>query len=281
MAQRCVMSFAPTEEALAAEIKTDDPNIFRLMSLVVVKIRESKTIEALDMLETARPLFIKEKNERGWQHLHSLALWRSGKTQEAKRELQEFDIERIDPLWSEILRTEAQLSGDWDSYAKHLIHRYKSANAPDALLDYCDFEALRENWPAVADLGQELMTRIGTADALRIAGMANLYANRPAESLRILQSHQNLFADLTISEQLHRLSIAAKTKLGDLISARQEAEELSQNFPSTENLVILPRLQLNTGDLKALAINARRLNERKDLNPVQAVQLANLIRRED
>ena len=281
MAQRSAgTNFAPAERTLAAEIEAD-PNIFQVMSLVMVKIRESKTTDALEILETARPLFIKEKNERGWQHLRSLALWRSGKVQEAKSELQEFDIEKHDPLWAEILRSEAQQSGDWDSYAQYLMKRYKSTNAPDALLDYCDFEARRKNWPAVADLAQELMTRLGTADALRVASMANLYANRPAEALRILQLHQRLFVDATVSEQLHQVSIAAKAKLGSLISAKQEAEELSQRAPSTENLVTLARLQLNTGDLKALAINARRLHERKDLDSGEALQLAALIRRED
>jgi hypothetical protein len=281
MVQRSAgVNFAPAEKALAAEAEAD-LNIFQVMSLVMVKIHESKTTEALGILETSQPLFIKEKNERGWQHLRSLALWRSGKIQEAKNELQQFDIEKQDPLWTEILRNEAQQSGDWNSYAQYLMNRYKSTKAPDALLDYCDFEARRKNWAAIADLAQELMTRIGTADALRVASMANLYANRPAESLRILQLHQNLFADATVSEQLHQVSIAAKTKLGSLISAKQEAEELSQSAPSTENLVTLARLQLNTGDLKALAINARRLHERKDLDSGEALQLAALIRRED
>jgi hypothetical protein len=183
--------------------------------------------------------------------------------QEAKSELQQFDIEKHDPLWAEILKSEAQQSGDWDSYAQHLMNRYKSTNAPDTLLDYCDFEARRKNWAAVADLAPELMTRLGTADALRIAGMANLYPNRPAECLRILHLHQNLFADVTTLEQLHQISIVAKTKLGDLISATKEAEELSQSVPSMGNLVTLARLQLNTGDLQALAINARRLYERR------------------
>jgi hypothetical protein len=282
MVQRSAgVNFAPAEKALAAEIETDPNIIFQVMSLVMVKIHQSKPTEALEILTTFRSLFIEEKNERGWQHLRSLALWRSGKSQEAKNELQQFDIEKHDPLWTEILRNEAQQSGDWNSYAQYLMNRYKSTKAPDALLDYCDFETRRKNWAAVADLAHELMTRIGTAEALRIASMANLYANRPAESLRILQLHQDLFADANISEQLHQVSIAAKTKLGSLISAKQEAEELSQNAPSTENLVILARLQLNTGDLKALAINARRLHERKDLDSGEALQLAALIRRED
>jgi hypothetical protein len=281
MVQRSAgVNFAPAEKALAAETGAD-LNIFQVMALVMVKIHESKTTEALQILETSQPLFIKEKNEKGWQHLRSLALWRSGEIQNAKNELQQFDIEKHDPLWIEILRNEAQQSGDWNSYAQYLMNRYKSTKAPDALFDYCDFEARRKNWAAVADLAQELMTRIGTADALRVASMANLYANRPAESLRILQLHQDLFADANISEQLHHVSIAAKTKLGSLISAKQEAEELSQNAPSTENLVTLARLQLNTGDLKALAINTRRLHERKDLDSREALQLAALIRRED
>lgn len=65
------------------------------------------------------------------------------------------------------------------------------------------------------------------------------------------------------------------------MTARQQAEQLSNAAATTQNLLLLAQLQLDTGDPKALALNVRQLAQRQDLNSDQALRLAMLVRQED
>lgn len=268
-----------TECHLGDEIGSE-PDLHRIFSLVMLKIRKGKAAEALKILNShssSKPFI----DDKGFQHLQALALFKSGESSQAQSLLQHVDPQHSDPVWSEIFRAEALRTGDWTSYSEHLRHRYELTKLPDALIKYCEFEAGRGNWTIVAAMAPELLSRLGTANSLRLAAIAELQANDPESAISLLESRRDLFDDVDQSEELLQLAVAARTKTGDLLGARRDAEHLVKAFPSTENLVRLARIQLDTGDLKAMAISARRLGERTDLEPSQALRVAALIRRED
>jgi hypothetical protein len=116
---------------------------------------------------------------------------------------------------------------------------------------------------------------------LCLAAIALFNTGQPRECLKLLESHGDFFADESRGEELQRVSIASNRKLGRLMTARQQAEQLCNAAGSTENLLLLAQLQLGTGDPKTLALNVRQLAQRQDLSSDQALRIAMLVRQED
>jgi hypothetical protein len=133
----------------------------------------------------------------------------------------------------------------------------------------------------VVGLADELVQRIGTAEAVYLAGIALFNNGRPGDCLAILDSHVPLYRDEFHGEDLRRVSIACHTRLGHLMVARRQAEDLVAMASTTENLLLLAQLQFDTGDSKAFALNVRHIAQRSDLNSVDALRTATLVRHED
>lgn len=276
------IDLSATEAALMAVHVSGRADVLEIIALVMLLVAKQRGGDAVSVLDRAENLFAKEKNRQSWHHWRAVALVTAGEFDRAKSELAQLEpTEKIDPLWCEIQRLESQKSGDWDAYAAALKNRYLATKGADALLEYCDFEARRKNWTVVANLSSELLLLVGTGDALRLAAIATFNAGRSKECLDLLASRADLVTDNPSGEELHRLSVACNRKLGRLILARQQAEHLSTFAPATANLLVLAQLQLETGESKALALNARRMYQQDDLTSAQALRVANFVQRED
>jgi len=275
------LDLTATEHALAAAATAGRGNVFRVIALVMLHLESSNTAEALSTLDRTQRQFL-PLNKNAWHHWRAMVLLIGGDIAAATMELEKFDAaEEADPLWSEIQRFESRKSGDWDPYEAALRARLASTKSAEALLEYCEFAAHRRNWSAVAALRVELVERIGTPDALCLAAIATFNAGQPRECLKLLESGADFFADESRGEELRRVSIACNKALGQMITARQQAEHLSKMAATTGNLLLLAQLQLDTGDPKALALNARQLAQRQDLSSDQALRIAMLVRQED
>jgi len=275
------LDLTATEQALAVASATGKANVFQVIALVMLHLERSRTADALSTLDQTQQQFL-PLNKNAWHHWRAIVLLTAGEIATAKTELEQFDgAEKVDPLWPEIQRFESRKSGDWGAYEATLRARLVSTKSVETLLEYCEFAAHRRNWSAVTALSAELVERIGTPDALCLAAIAAFNAGQPRECLKLIESHTDFFADESRGEELRRVSIACNRKLGQLMTARQQAEQLSNAAPTTENLLLLAQLQLDTGDPKALALNVRQLAQRQDLSSDQALRIAMLVRQED
>ena len=276
------LDLSAAENAFAEVVASGRAKVFQVVALVMLQLVSSRAVDALSVLDATKGLFIAHNSKNGWHHWRALALLTAGELAQAESELNQFDqVEKLDPLWGEIQRIASQLSGDWDSYAALLKLRYLSTKTVSALFEYCDFQAHRQQWTSVSELAADLLEYIGTPEALFLAAVAIFNIRKPRECLNILDSRRDFLTDETRGEELERLSIACHRKLGQLMPARQQAEHLCDRAGSTENLLLLAQLQLDTGDSKALALNARQLSQRQDLSSEQALRVAVLVRQED
>ncbi len=277
------LDLTATEKALAVAVAsaTGRADVFQAIALVMLQLEGSRMAEALATLDQTQRLFL-PLNANAWHHWRAIVLLAAGEIATAKSELELFDAaERLDPLWSEIQRFESRKSEDWDTYEATLKARFVSTKSADAMLDYCEFAAHRGNWAAVAALAAELVEQIGTPDAVCLAAIATFNAGQPRECLKLLASRSDFLADESRGQELQRVSIACNRKLGQLMTARQQAERLCSAAATTENLLLLAQLQLDTGDPKALALSARQLAQHQDLSSDQALRIAMLDRQED
>jgi hypothetical protein len=266
---------------LAAAGETGQANVFQVIALVMLQIERSSTADALATLDQTRQQFL-PLNKNAWHHWRAIVLMSAGNVATAKGELEQFDhAEKLDPLWAEIQRFESRNSGDWDAFEATLKARCVSTNSAEALLEYCEFAAHRRKWAAVAAVAADLVKQIETPDALCLAAIATFNAGQPKECLRLLESRSQFLTDEFRGEELQRVSIASNRTLGQLLTARHQAEQLCNAAGTTENLLLLAQLQLDTGDPKALALNARQLAQRQDLSSGQALRVAMLVRQED
>ena len=275
------LDLTATERALAAAGETGQANVFQVIALVMLQIERSSTADALATLDQTRQQFL-PLNKNAWHHWRAIVLMSAGNVATAKGELEQFDhAEKLDPLWAEIQRFESRNSGDWDAFEATLKARCVSTNSAEALLEYCEFAAHRRKWAAVAAVAADLVKQIETPDALCLAAIATFNAGQPKECLRLLESRSQFLTDEFRGEELQRVSIASNRTLGQLLTARHQAEQLCNAAGTTENLLLLAQLQLDTGDPKALALNARQLAQRQDLSSGQALRVAMLVRQED
>lgn len=141
--------------------------------------------------------------------------------------------------------------------------------------------AQQQNWDYIADHAKQLIEEIGTSEALRLAIIGTYNAKRYARCLDLLNEYQGFFKQRKLPNQLRQLKISCQCLLGILSEGVNEAEELAHDKPTTQNLILLAEAYFSKGDLKNLAIVARKLLDCSDLSTEQLLRIAHWVRLED
>lgn len=133
----------------------------------------------------------------------------------------------------------------------------------------------------MADKAEELVEKIGTDEAVRLAAIAAYQDDRFRLCLKLLDDHRALFAQRRLPDDLRRVQAFCQSAVGVLPEAIAEAEALVDDSPTTPNMLALARLYFSEGDLKSLTVISRRLNDAPDLSPEHSLELSRLVQFED
>lgn len=179
-------------------------------------------------------------------------------------------------LRAKYLKTKA-----WKPFSRYLEKCFRKTKDGEYLMELCQLRAERKHWGVVADLGDQLIERVGTADAVRLAAIALGNAKRPAKCLRLMDEHKQMFPEGVLPVDLLRVRVHCQTRTGALAEAVTDAEMLVERDDATENIITLMDAQLQKADLRGLAHNARKLLQREDVDAASLLRAARFVHLED
>jgi hypothetical protein len=257
-------------------------NLERVIALVGLYIKSGKTEEALQLLQQLKRKFMESGAGSIWAFWHAQTLVAHGEPEKALEEARD----EKDPYINRTIRTIAlkeiaRRSGEWYLYVAHLEACFEETQEGEFLFELCQLKEHLKDWSYVADRAEALIQHVGTAEALRLAAYAAWEARRPQQCLRLLNENHHFFPSQLLPVDLGRLRVLCQGRLGLLSQAVAYADAIAHQDDTTENILTLMHVQLLKGDLKGLAVTARKLLAREDLAPIHLLRTARLTLFED
>lgn len=274
----------PCEKALLKLINNQEAELPHILALVSICLSPGSRIskKAIKILEDTKSVFEKNGAHILWLFWIAQAFVRNGDPSKAVNLINEIEgrSELLYPMGM-ALKAISRSTGDWRPLLNHLEKSYKETNDSAFLLESCELMAYRHEWAYVADRAEQLIKELQTADALQLAAAATNNDKRFTLCLRLLDTYKELFRGQRLPNELRRIRTNCCQALGLIPQAIAEAEALVRDEPTTDHLIHLAYLYSQEGDLKSLAIIARRLLGQSDFDPENSLRLASLIQWED
>ncbi len=276
------LDLAPSEKALRKLVKAEHAEVPHLLALVSCYLAGRRAAAAIKLLKDTKATFEKA----GAQVLHLFwlvqALVLADQPRKALAVLdasgsaQELREARILAL-----RAAASSDREHEQLVTYLEQSYVETGDPRLLFQACQAYAERGKWSPVAEQAETLVSQLATPEALRLAALGLYNVRAFDRCVALLDANAGIFRDGRLPTQLRRARALAQQARGVLPDAVAEAEALVRDAPTTENLLTLAHIYFSKGDLKGLAITARRLGGRTDLAVESALQLARIVQLED
>jgi len=272
----------PTVEALRGCVGSGSATIPQILALTHYYLAQQRPRDALDLLNNARLAFEAQNLSTLWSLWQARTLVSNGDPKGAIAVIEKSGSPReLQPARAMALSALARKTGDWQALTQELEKNYQETGEPNSLLGSCEIMAQQQNWQYVADHAERLIEVFATADAVRLAATGLHNAQRYAPCLKILNGKIGLFKGGRLPADLRRMRISCLAHLGSLSEAVLEAESVARENPTTEHLFALGQLYMEKGDLKALALVARQLQDRSDFPVEQELQVSWWVRLED
>ena len=235
----------PCEKALLKLINNQEAEIPHILALVSICLASGpwRSKKSIKILEDAKSVFDKNGAQMLWSFWISQAWVINGDPSKAVNLIKENEgrSELRYPM-AMALRAISRSTGDWLPLQDHLERSYKETNDPAFLLESCELMAYRHNWDYVADHAEQLINKLQTADALRLAAIATNNDKRFSLCLKLLDTHRELFRNQKLPNELRRIRTNCCQALGLLPQAIAEAEALVEDDPTTDHLVHLAHI---------------------------------------
>jgi hypothetical protein len=278
------VDLGPTEAALRDLVAEGSAEYAHVLALTCRYFASGRADKAVELLDETKLVFEEIRADTLWTFWRVQALTLSGNARAAVELLDDSERGTQDALRevrTVALRALAEEEDDWEPLMRHLESSYEETGDPTFLAGCCELKAQRQDWAYVADRAEELIEKIGTDEAVRLAAIAAYQDDRFRLCLRLLDEHRALFARRKLPDDLRRVQTFCRSAVGVLPEAIAEAEALVNESPTTPNMLALARLYFAEGDLKSLAVISRRLNDAPDLSPEHRLELSRLVQLED
>jgi tetratricopeptide (TPR) repeat protein len=272
----------PSITALQALTDNASASIPQVVALVLFYLSKGQHDVALPILDSYREFFEEKDNLDTWLIWSAQALAGARRLEEAlsQAELVSSPVDR-ETVIGIVLRIGADDPSGCTILANHL-GGLPTGPARDSLLySACEAFAGNQEWELVWQFADELVERLATADASRLAAHAAFQTGHLERCLETLQVAEQRFPGGRLPSDLRSLRIGCRSDLGLIPQAIQEAETLEREEPSAENSLSAIRLHLRIGDLSGAARATRNAFHLGFLASSNALQLARTLRTED
>jgi len=170
---------------------------------------------------------------------------------------------------------------DFKRLAGQFAEEYAKSGSPVVLFNACDASFRAGEPKFVADHARELVDKLGTDAALRLALHGTFAGGETELCLELLRDRQAVLQGGKLSPELRRLHAACLQKLGHVEAAIRAAEELYREKPEPGSFSEYYRILIQTGDTLRAAVLARDLLTLPKADVVLLLQVANFTRLQD
>lgn len=268
IARRLDVDLSPSRVALQERVAAERASVPEIVALVLICVQAGNHNVALEILAGTRQRFVENEAESLW------TLWHAQVTSAAGTVPGESGEPADSPQTQLVrLRAEASVTGVADELLAELRHRHDAGDG-QASFELCRQLGLRGRWQEAADLARGLTAAVGTADALSLAAVTLYNAGDPSAGLELLETHRGLFPHGEPPNDMRRLRLLARRRMGMLPAAATEAEDLFRRQPSQDHFLLLADVHFQMGDLHALAALVRGHEQFPNLSAVELLRLA-------
>jgi tetratricopeptide (TPR) repeat protein len=262
-----------SRRALQRRFNAGRSDLNQTITLVACYLRDNRGQQAASVLQRAREAFEKE-GQLGLWLVQEAQLPVSKDAQDkfggASRDL-EIAVPGPAGRLAKVLNAQAEHNTqELGRLAKTALKEGSIA----AVVEACETLARQRQWGLLAPLAAELVEKIGTADAARMAALAIFNQGRYEECLELLSRAEPLFPGRKLSADLRRLRVETLKRLGRSPEAIALAEQIVRDEKAPEDLLNLVNLHWEKGDLSGAAFHARGLSAQTDLPPEEGLRIA-------
>ncbi len=165
--------------------------------------------------------------------------------------------------------------------AAQFAAEYEKSGSPPLLFQACDAYFRAGEPKFVAEHAKEMVDKVGTDAALRLAVHGAFAAGHPDLCLELLREKQAVLQGGKLSPELRRLHAASLQGIGQLEEAIQAAEALYREKPEPGTFAELFRILIQAGDTPRAALLARDLLTLPKAPVELLLQAANFARLQD
>lgn len=276
------LDLQPSEKALQGLFDRNEAQLDHILALLSLLLAANKASDARAVVKAAEDKFEERGAASLWRYWNIKTLIATDQADDALAETTGYQG-TPELRYARVLALQhvAKQSRDWQPLADYLETSYCETGDPIFLLEICQVKERLHEWEFVADHAERLVSEVRTAEALSLAAFSTFNAGRYGACLELLHAHRTLLPKGSLTAELRRLRVSALQALGVVSEATSEAELLATEEPTATNLFDLARLYVSRGDFDRLLIVAKRLEERADLEPVQALYLADNLKHRD
>jgi len=275
--RRFKVDWKKSAQALRMRHRNGTASVADCLALAQCRLATRKGSLGVKELREQRDLFRSGGQEPLWVYWIVELLLASGKYGEAERLVNlEGGVGDLSAAREAVLRATGKksellqlLQGDGDSLDGA------------SLAEVCSLQAATGNWSYVAEHAEELVTKVGTSEAVRLASIGLLKGQCPERCLLLLERAPSFFPNAKLPNELVAARVACERALGLLPEAIKHAEELANTDDTVDNLVNLSRLYLSAADVRSAADISLKLLRRDGFDPADALRLADAVRAED
>jgi hypothetical protein len=216
-----------------------------------------------------------------WIFWHVLALADCNNSDIALKEIKGIENKATFNLAkANILKHEAQESGEWNPVVEHLEKSFNETNDINFLLDNFYIQSSLKNWSYILKHKDLLLERVATSTAVKIILDALWNTEQYELCLQLLRNSSDLFPNSKLPTHLKHLEVLCLASTGNISEALSEADVLVREDNKVEHLMTLLSMQFHHGDLQGLVVSARNLLQHEDTQPLACLQAASLIQLE-
>ena len=272
----------PVILALRKRLEERDVQIDEVLACFAILADSGDLEGAESVLDSNRDVFSKRAADHLWALHKAQTLAARGESGEVKKLVEaERDDAHRSAIQSAALRTTCRMSKNLIPLAQHLEESYLRTRDPNLLLDCCFAKHHAGDWRFIADHARELVHVIQTEAVLRLGAQGAFNSNSPELCLELLEGNKHLCLDSRLPTDLRHLAAECHRRSGHLPQAISEAERLVQEGVGIAALAQLFRLQREKGDLKALALTARKFLGVQGIPPQLLMEAIPSIRHQD
>lgn len=165
--------------------------------------------------------------------------------------------------------------------ARQSAAEYVKTGMPSLLFQACDVYYRAGEPKFIADHARELVEKVGTDAALRLALHGAFAAGHPDLCLELLREKQSVLQGGNLSPELRRMHAACLQKMGQLDEAIRTAESLYRERPEPVTFGEFFRMLIQAGDTPRAAQAARDLLTLPNVDVTLLLQVASFTRLHD
>lgn len=258
------------------------PNTDIVLACCAVLLAGNKIAEAEAVLDRAQSTFAARGGIDIWRAQKAHFLAGRGKTREAAAIADKIGDSGVrGEARFNASRVAARKDNEFKLLAEELEREYRANGSLHALFNCCDLRVRTKEWKFISDHAIELVAKVGTDAALRLALHGAFLHGEYELCLQLIRDHAGLFQGGQLSPETRALRAECQQKLGHWQDAIAEAETLYRERQTVQRFSDYFRLLIETADVQRCTLAARELLQLPDVGPDLLLQAAKVTRLQD